>query len=78
MNLYDDEIKFRKESDDNNLLEVEEQYIHLQITIRDTGIGIKQENLKNLFINFGKLEDFQGRNKSGTGLGLSICKEIIE
>ena len=29
-------------------------------------------------MDFGKLEDKDGRNKSGTGLGLSICKQIIE
>ena len=29
-------------------------------------------------MDFGKLDDKEGRNKSGTGLGLSICKQIIE
>ena len=29
-------------------------------------------------MDFGKLEDDEGKNKSGTGLGLSICKQIIE
>ena len=50
----------------------------MQIVIRDNGIGISQENLGNLFMDFGKLDDKEGRNKSGTGLGLSICKQIIE
>ena len=52
----------------------EKKFLHLQIVIRDTGIGISQENLGNLFMDFGMLEDKEGRNKSGTGLGLSICK----
>lgn len=52
--------------------------IHLQLIIRDTGIGIKESDLPNLFVDFGKLNDKNGRNKSGTGLGLSICKQIIE
>jgi signal transduction histidine kinase len=34
--------------------------------------------LKNLFIDFGKLDENSERNKSGTGLGLSICKEIVQ
>ena len=55
-----------------------EKFIHLQITVRDTGIGIKKEDLKHLFMDFGKLNDDEGRNKGGTGLGLSICKQIIE
>lgn len=53
---------------------VNQKYIHLQIIVRDSGIGIRQEDLKNLFMDFGKLGDKEGRNKSGTGLGLSICK----
>lgn len=48
------------------------------MTIRDYGVGISQENIGKLFIDFGKLDDFVGRNKQGTGLGLSICKMIIE
>ena len=55
-----------------------EKFVHLQITVRDSGIGIKKEHLNDLFMDFGKLSDDEGRNKSGTGLGLSICKQIIE
>ena len=44
----------------------------------DTGIGITEEGLKGLFIDFGKLDENSKRNSQGTGLGLSICKSIIE
>ena len=37
-----------------------------------------EENLKNLFLAFGKQEDKLNLNREGTGLGLSICKHIIE
>lgn len=50
----------------------------MQITISDSGVGISNEGLKHLFIDFGMLDENQERNKSGTGLGLSICKQIIE
>ena len=53
------------------------KFIHLQIAIRDSGIWISNQNLGNLFMDFGKLDDKEGRNKSGTGLGLSICRQII-
>ena len=46
--------------------------------IKDTGVGISQEGIKNLFVDFNKLEENQQRNTSGTGLGLSICKRIVE
>ena len=41
-------------------------------------MGIRKEDQDKLFLNFGKLADTQGRNKTGTGLGLSICKHLIE
>lgn len=56
----------------------EERYINLQLTVRDTGVGISEEGLSHLFIDFGKLDENENRNKSGSGLGLSICKLIIE
>jgi two-component system sensor histidine kinase BarA len=40
-------------------------------------VGIAEENLEKLFINFGKLEEHDDINATGTGLGLSICKELI-
>lgn len=56
----------------------ENHYINLQVSIIDNGIGISEEGLKSLFIDFSRLEENSSRNKSGTGLGLSICKKIIE
>jgi signal transduction histidine kinase len=52
-------------------------YVNYQIIICDTGVGISPEGMKNLFLDFGKLDENSERNKSGTGLGLSICKQII-
>ena len=55
-----------------------ESYISLKLSVDDTGIGMSEEGVKGLFIDFGRLAENEGRNKSGTGLGLSICKQIIE
>ena len=44
----------------------------------DSGIGISENGLKHLFIDFSKLNENSKRNSQGTGLGLSICKNIIE
>ena len=55
-----------------------EFYSKIRIDIEDNGIGISEENINKLFIDFGKLEDNQQMNLQGTGLGLSICKRIIE
>ena len=54
------------------------KYIKFEIRIKDSGMGISEENLSKLFMNFGKLEEHAAGNKRGTGLGLSICKSLIE
>jgi two-component system phosphate regulon sensor histidine kinase PhoR len=56
----------------------QEYYVSFKMRIKDSGMGISQENINKLFLNFGKLADPSGCNKTGTGLGLSICKHLIE
>lgn len=49
----------------------------LRVTIEDTGPGISEKNLENLFEKFFRVADAEGFAQ-GTGLGLSIAKQIIE
>lgn len=46
--------------------------------VKDSGIGISQENHEIIFERFLKLNDKTGKIYRGTGLGLSICKKLIE
>ena len=50
----------------------------LTFFIKDTGIGIKKEDLTKLFEQFAQLDSISDRRVGGTGLGLSIVKHIIE
>lgn len=50
----------------------------LYITVRDTGRGIKEENLKNLFRKFERIDEDKNTTIEGTGLGLAITKSITE
>ena len=50
----------------------------LRISVEDTGMGIKKENLKDLFSSFKRVDEEKNRNIEGTGLGLSISKQLIE
>ena len=47
-------------------------------TVSDTGIGIKPEDLKNIFSSFTQVDTRRNRAVEGTGLGLAICRQLIE
>lgn len=50
----------------------------IKITVKDTGIGITQENISNLFKKFFQVDATLTRESGGSGLGLAICKGIID
>ncbi len=50
----------------------------IQVSVKDTGPGIKEEDMGKLFEQFGQLGKITERKTGGTGLGLTISKEIIE
>lgn len=50
---------------------------YLYIRIRDTGIGIRQRDVQQLFDPFFQVEGKVQRNFQGTGLGLAICEKLI-
>lgn len=52
--------------------------ILLCIDVKDTGKGIKEEDLPTLFTNFNRLEQKQNRSIEGTGLGLSLTQKLVE
>lgn len=56
----------------------EGQIIQLIIEVADSGIGIKQENLADLFKSFMRFDRELNQNVEGSGLGLSITKQLIE
>jgi len=52
--------------------------IMLTMTIRDTGIGIKPEDMNKLFSEFAQFDLEKNRNVEGTGLGLAITHNLIK
>lgn len=54
----------------------DEQYL-LKISVTDTGIGIRKEDLGKLFDSFQRVDESRNRSIEGTGLGLSIAKQLV-
>jgi signal transduction histidine kinase len=74
--LQSNALKFTKDGEVEIIVEVEDEY--LNVSVRDSGIGISEENQSKLFKLFGFLKDSQQMNKNGVGLGLVISKQICQ
>ncbi|MCR5325098.1 MAG: response regulator [Lachnospiraceae bacterium] len=52
--------------------------VFLTFSVKDTGIGIKEEDLEKLFTEFERIEEKRNRNIEGTGLGMNITRTVLE
>ena len=52
--------------------------MELLMSVKDTGQGIKEEDMDKLFGSFQQVDSKRNRGKEGTGLGLSISKQLVE
>ena len=77
MNLLDNAIKYSKDGGTLTVsAEVEGDLV--RVRVRDTGIGIPQNDLPRLFERFYRVDEARSRERGGTGLGLSIVKHIVQ
>ncbi|MCX5715159.1 MAG: ATP-binding protein [Candidatus Omnitrophica bacterium] len=74
-NLVNNAIKFTEKGEITIMTLKEENAVH--VMVKDTGPGIKEEDLLRLFQSFQRLDTAKGKKVEGTGLGLAISKEII-
>ena len=58
--------------------ESSDEQVALEVSVTDTGIGMKPEDLGKLFTDFQRLEEKRNRNIEGTGLGMSIVVRLLE
>jgi signal transduction histidine kinase/CheY-like chemotaxis protein len=81
VNLLSNAFKFTKEGMVSlNALVVSEDAnaMTIRFSVKDSGVGIKDEQLKKIFESFEQADNSTTRNFGGTGLGLSICKELVK
>ena len=76
-NLLSNAIKFTPKDGKVDVL-LERVKSHLEITVRDSGIGIKPELLSVVFERFRQADSSTTRAYGGLGLGLSIVKNLVE
>ena len=80
-NLTNNAVKFTDQGEIAILIAVDRQEdgrVHLHFTVRDTGIGMTQDEIGLLFQAFTQADGSISRKYGGTGLGLTICKRIVE
>ncbi|WP_233267321.1 ATP-binding protein [Paraglaciecola sp. L3A3] len=78
-NLISNAIKFTLQGEvviSSELITLEKQKSHLILTIKDSGIGITEQQLKHLFLPFRQADASTTRKFGGTGLGLSISQSL--
>ena len=59
-------------------VKADDEHIRLFVSVKDTGIGIKEEDLGKLFSAFERIEEERNKNIEGTGLGMSITVRLLE
>lgn len=81
LNLVGNAIKFTNEGGitiAKKLVSKLNGRIHLEISVKDTGIGIPESKLDKVFESFAQAELDTNRRFGGTGLGLSIVKDLLD
>lgn len=76
-NLLSNAVKYNKEGGNVYCNLIQEDH-HIRLLVKDTGIGIAEEDMSKLFQDFVRIKNEKTRAIPGSGLGLSITKKIIE
>ncbi len=81
MNLLTNAVKYTNKGTVCLIVEnggIKDDTVDLRISVRDTGVGIKKENMDKMFESFTRIEEKHNRNIEGTGLGMAIVTRLLE
>ncbi len=76
-NLLSNAIKYNKDGGEV-VVQLEPSVDSILLTVKDTGIGMSEDEIKRVFEEFVRIKNARTQNISGSGLGLSIVKRICE
>ena len=80
MNLLTNAVKYTNEGSvlyTMKNLGIEGDKVKLLVSVKDTGIGIREEDTAKLAVSFERLDEKKNRNIEGTGLGISIVTKLL-
>ena len=77
-NLLSNAIKFTDNGGAVEILAANDGAHRFKLVVKDTGIGIKSEDMPRLFREFEQLESGMSRRFEGTGLGLALTRKLLE
>lgn len=77
-NLLDNAVKFSKEEGGAVTVATEKENGMVKISVRDIGVGIREDDMNKLFTEFPHIESDLEKKPDRTGLGLTISKKLVE
>jgi two-component system sensor histidine kinase/response regulator len=81
INLTNNAVKFTESGEivvSTELFKQDQEAVTLKFSVKDSGIGLTQEQIGNLFQAFSQADTSTTRKFGGTGLGLTICKRLVD
>lgn len=80
INLANNAVKFTQHGHVDIIVDyqkIDDENICVKVSVKDTGIGIKESDLDKLFQSFQQVDSKRNRNIEGTGLGLAISQQLL-
>lgn len=78
INIISNAIRFTPQGGSILLKAVFHNNKSIEISVRDSGIGIPQEQLKNVFKRFYRVDKSRAKESGGSGIGLTVAKQLVE